>query len=216
MTQQPPSQQRNPDNEVLGKAYDPKIVSRTWVYVRPYRGRMLLAVLLMICIAVANLAQPYLVKVAIDQAIANADLRLLTLTALGYVVCALVSWGCTYDQTYIMSWVGQSVLFSMRRELFEHLQRLSFSFYDTMEAGRIMSRMTGDVNSLNDFLTSGIVAVASSVFMLVGIVAIMFALNWQLALITMAVIPVIAVATHVYRSRSRSLYREVREQNSIV
>src|SRR5438093_1122695 len=80
----------------------------------------------------------------------------------------------------------------------------------------IMSRMTGDVNALNDFLTSGIVAIASNVFVLVGIVVIMFALNWPLALVTMAVIPVIAVATHVYRSRSRALYREARQHNAIV
>ncbi len=149
------------EDEVLGKAYDARIVSRTWTYVRPYRGRMALSVLLMIAIAAANLAQPYLIKVVIDRAILQGDVRLLTLTAVGYVGCALVSWLATYGQTYIMSWVGQSVLFAMRRELFVHLQRLSFSFYDNMEAGRIMSRMTGDVNALNDFLTSGIVAIRS-------------------------------------------------------
>ena len=216
---EPPKPVRRDDDdadEVLGKAYDPRIVSRTWTYVRPYRGRMALAVLLMIAIAGANLAQPYLIKLVIDGAIQQGDVRLLTLSAGAYVVCALVSWLATYGQTYIMSWVGQSVLFAMRRELFVHLQRLSFNFYDNMEAGRIMSRMTGDVNALNDFLTSGVVAIASDFFVLVGIVVIMFTLNWELALVTMSIIPVIAVATHVYRSRSRSLYREVRRQNAIV
>jgi ATP-binding cassette, subfamily B, multidrug efflux pump len=205
-----------PDEEVLGKAYDPRIVSRTLVYVRPYGRHMAWAVLLMLCIAAANLAQPFLIKTAIDQAIAKADLRLLALTGVAFVFAALVAWLSTYGQSYIMSWVGQSVLFSMRRELFVHLQRLSFSYYDRMEAGRIISRMTGDVNALNDFLTSGVVAVASDLFVLVGIVVIMFTLNWELAAIVLTVLPIIAVATHLYRRRSRQLYREVRTQNAVV
>jgi len=206
-----------PDSDdILGKAYDPRIVARTWVYVRPYGRHMLWSVLLMICIAGANLAQPFLIKTAIDQAIAHSDVQLLTLTAVAFVFCALVSWLATYGQSYIMSWVGQSVLFSMRRELFVHLQRLSFNFYDRMEAGRIMSRMTGDVNALNEFLTSGVVAIFSDCFVLVGIVVIMFAMNWQLAAVVLTVLPVIAVATHFYRKRSRQMYREVRTQNAIV
>jgi ATP-binding cassette, subfamily B, multidrug efflux pump len=213
----PPKKAPDPeDDEVLGKAYDPRIVSRTWEYVKPYRPRMLLATLLMIVIACANLAGPYLIKVALDYAIPSADLGLLLLTVVAFLITALISWLGTYGQTYIMSWVGQSVLFSMRRQLFNHLQRLSFSFYDNMEAGRIMSRMTGDVNALNEFLTSGVVAIASDFFVLVGIVVLMFALNWKLAAITMLVIPIITVATHLYRSRSRDLYREVRRQNAIV
>ncbi|MGH2370882.1 MAG: ABC transporter ATP-binding protein, partial [Chloroflexota bacterium] len=156
------------------------------------------------------------IKVAIDQAIADGDIGLLTLTALGYVLSALVAWLCTYGQSYIMSWVGQSALFSMRRELFTHLQRLSFSFYDRTEAGRVISRMTGDVNALNEFLTSGVVAIASDLFVLIGIVVIMFSMNWQLAALTLTIVPVIAVATHIYRSRSRQIYREVRTQNAVV
>ena len=204
------------DDEVLGKAYDPRIVSRTWEYVKPYRGRMALATLLMIVIACANLAGPYLIKIALDFAIPNADMALLLLIVAAYCATALVNWLGTYGQTYIMSWVGQSVLFSMRRSLFNHLQRLSFSFYDNIEAGRIMSRMTGDVNALNEFLTSGVVAIASDFFVLIGIVFLMFTLNWKLAIITMVVVPIIAFATHLYRSRSRNLYREVRRQNAIV
>lgn len=204
------------DDEILGKAYDPKIVSRTWEFVRPYRVRMVWATLLMILIACANLAGPFLIKIALDYAIVQENIGLLTLTALGYLVTALVSWVGTFGQTYIMSWVGQSALFDMRRRLFEHLQRLSFNFYDNMEAGRIMSRMTGDVNALNEFLTSGVVAIASDFFVLIGIIVIMLALNWQLAMITLFVIPVVTVATHFYRSRSRQLYREVRHQSAVV
>ena len=204
------------DDEVLGKAYDPRIVSRTWEYVKPYRGRMALATLLMIVIACANLSGPYLIKIALDYAIPGKDMRLLLVTVAAFFFTALMAWLGTYGQTYIMSWVGQSVLFSMRRSLFDHLQRLSFSFYDNMEAGRIMSRMTGDVNALNEFLTSGVVAIASDFFVLVGIVVLMFSLNWRLAAVTMLVVPVIAFATHLYRSRSRDLYREVRRQNAIV
>jgi ATP-binding cassette subfamily B multidrug efflux pump len=204
------------EEDALGKAYDGRIVRRTWAYVRPYRRHMLAATALMICIAGANLAQPFLIKIAIDQAIAQADLRLLALTGVAFVFSALVSWLATYGQSYIMSWVGQSVLFSMRRELFVHLQRLSFNFYDRMEAGRIMSRMTGDVNALNEFLTSGVVAIVSDIFVLIGIVAIMFTMNWELASIVLLVLPVIAVATHLYRKRSRQMYREVRTQNAIV
>ena len=204
------------DDEVLGKAYDPRIVARTWEYVKPHRGRMVLATLLMILIACANLSGPYLIKVALDRAIPDKDSGLLLLTVGAFFVTAGVAWLGTYGQTYIMSWVGQSVLFSMRRSLFDHLQRLSFSFYDNIEAGRIMSRMTGDVNALNEFLTSGVVAIASDFFVLVGIVVLMFSLNWRLAAVTMLVVPVITFATHLYRSRSRELYREVRRQNAIV
>ena len=206
----------NVEDDAVGKAYDPRIVARTWTYVRPFSRHMLWSVLLMICIAAANLAQPFLIKTAIDQAIARSDVQLLALTAVAFVFCALVSWLATYGQSYIMSWVGQSVLFSMRRELFVHLQRLSFNFYDRMEAGRIMSRMTGDVNALNEFLTSGVVAIVSDVFVLVGIVVIMFSMNWELAAVVLVVLPVIAAATHFYRKRSRQMYREVRTQNAVV
>ena len=218
---------RQPDDdeeEFLGKAYDSHIVARTWQFVWPYRSHMIWSVVLMICIAASNLAGPYLIKLAIDSAIKGGamggaiggDVRLLTLTALAYVAAALTNWLCTFGQSYIMSWVGQSALYDMRRQLFVHLQKLSFNFYDTMEAGRIMSRMTGDVNALNEFLTSGVVAIASDVFVLAGIVAILLTMNWQLGLITLSVVPVIAVATHVYRSRSHQIYRDVRRQNSIV
>ncbi|MBU6288326.1 MAG: ABC transporter ATP-binding protein [Chloroflexota bacterium] len=208
--------QEEEDDEVLGKAFDQRIVARTWVYVHPYRAQLLWATLLMMCIAVGNLAGPYLIKLAIDSAIVDGDRSLLIVAAGGYVAASLLVWAATYGQTHIMSWVGQTVLFSMRRDLFLHLQRLSFNFYDRMEAGRIMSRMTGDVNALNDFLTSGIVAIASDVFVLLGIVVLMLALNWRLALATMIVAPIIALVTHLYRRRSRTLYREVRWQNSIV
>jgi ATP-binding cassette, subfamily B, multidrug efflux pump len=204
------------DEDALGKAYDPHIVRRTWEFIWPYRRRMVWATLLMIGIACANLAGPFLIKVALDYAIVEENMWLLTLTAAAYLVTALIAWLGTYGQTYIMSWVGQSVLFDMRRRLFEHLQRLSFSFYDNMEAGRIMSRMTGDVNALNEFLTSGVVAIVSDFFVLIGIVVIMFILNWQLALITLIVVPIVTVATHLYRIRSRQLYREVRHQNAVV
>ncbi len=208
------------DDEVLGKAYDPRIVARTWDYVRPFRRHMFGATLLMIVIACANLAGPFLIKYTLDVAIPygqeSGDIMPLVLASVGYLVSAGVAWVGTYGQTYIMSWVGQSVLFSMRRQLFDHLQRLSFNFYDNMEAGRIMSRMTGDVNALNEFLTSGVVAIASDLFVLIGIVVLMFILDWQLAALVMLVVPVIAVATHMYRTRSRDMYREVRRQNAIV
>jgi ABC-type multidrug transport system fused ATPase/permease subunit len=211
-----PRAQDEEDDEVLGKAFDERIVARTWVYVRPYRAQLAWATLLMMCIAVGDLSGPYLIKLAIDLAIADGDRSLLVVAAGGYVVASLLVWVATYGQTHIMSWVGQTVLFSMRRDLFLHLQRLSFNFYDRMEAGRIMSRMTGDVNALNDLLTSGIVAIASDIFVLLGIFVLMFALNWRLALATMVVAPTIALVTHLYRRRSRTLYREVRWQNSIV
>lgn len=216
MSERPATRRDPEEDEVLGKAYDPEIVSRTWNYVWPYRLHMLAAAGLMVGVAISSLAGPYLVKFAIDQAIASGDMGLLTIISMAFVLSALVTWLGTYGQTYIMSWVGQRVLFAMRRELFTHLQRLSFNFYDKMEAGRIMSRLTGDVGALNEFLTSGIVAIASDVFVLIGIVAIMFSMDWRLALVALTVLPVIAVATHIYRSRSRQMYREVRRQNSIV
>lgn len=195
---------------------NPRVLKRTGGYVRPYGRRMGASVLLMIVVASANLVEPLLIKQVIDVAIPQQDGALLAILSLAYVAATGMSWLATFGHTYIMSWVGQRVLLSLRRELFLHLQRLSLSFYDRISSGEIMARLTGDAQAINEFLTGGLVTIISDLFILVGIMIIMLTLDMQLALLTFTVMPVIAITTHFYRARSRIHYRAVRRQNGTV
>ena len=192
------------------------LLRRMLRYVRPHTDLMVWALLLMLLAAAANLAGPYLIKLAIDVAIPRADPGLLMLVALSFVLASLIEWLATFGQRYIMAWVGQQVLLALRRAMFVHLQRLSSSFYDRTGVGQIMARLTGDVQALNEFLTGGLVTVASDIFVLAGIMVLMLSMNVPLALLTFTLIPGIAISTHLYRSRTRRLYREVRHRNGVV
>ncbi|MBU0985453.1 MAG: ABC transporter ATP-binding protein/permease [candidate division Zixibacteria bacterium] len=198
------------EEEALGKAYDARLMKRLMAYVRPYRWVVVVAVVLLLLVSALQVVMPYLVQVAIDDHITPGDipgLRMLTLLALGVL---LVSFLVRYLQTYIMAWLGQKVLHDIRRQVFGHLQTLNLQFFDRNPVGRLLTRVTNDVNTLNELFSSGVVTIIGDVFTLVLIVAALLYYNWQLALITFTVIPLLVTATFVFRARVRNVYREVR------
>jgi ATP-binding cassette, subfamily B, multidrug efflux pump len=198
------------EEETLGKAYDARLMRRLLRYLRPYHGRVVLAVLLMLVIAALELVGPLLFAFALDRAIPDGDLRLLGILAGAYVGALLLSSLLEYAQTLLTTWIGQRVMFDLRVELFAHLQRLSLRFFDRNPVGRLMTRVTNDVEALNELFTTGVVTIFGDVFTLVFIFAALLILDWRLGLVTMAVLPVVLVAAFVFRGLIRKAYREIR------
>ena len=168
------------------------------------------ALLALIGDAVTQLAPPYLVKIAIDQYIAQGDLAGLNNIALVYMAVLIASFSLEYAQTYMMQMIGQRIMFDMRMQIYAHLQRLDLSFYDRNPVGRLMTRVTTDVDVINDLFTSGVVAAFGDLFMLVGIMATLLWMDWRLALIGFSVLPLIFVLAQWFRRNVRESYRKVR------
>ncbi len=204
------------DDEILGKAYDQQIASRLATYLTPVRGQMLQAFLLMLVATGTTLAGPYLIKAAIDGPILQRDPLGLAILTLVFIANSLATFLAQYGQTYIMSRAGQQVVHNIRLELFRHLQTLSLRFFDRTEVGRIISRLQSDVGVLNDLISNGIIASASDILVLVGIVVVMFSLHPTLSLLTYAVLPLLIIATSYWRVRARDAYRMVRRSWSRV
>jgi ATP-binding cassette subfamily B multidrug efflux pump len=198
------------EEEVLGKAYDGRLMRRLLKYLRPYKPQVLLALVAIISASILQLAQPYLMKVAIDRYIARGDLQGMNLIALGFLAVLLLSFALEYIQTYTMQLTGQRIMFDMRMQIYGHLQRLDVSYYDRNPVGRMMTRVTTDVDVLNDMFTSGVVTVFGDVFTLVGIMAVMLTMDWRLALVAFAVLPLIGIITQWFRRNVREYYRRVR------
>jgi ATP-binding cassette subfamily B protein len=198
------------EEEVLGKAYDARLMRRLLTYLRPYKPQVLLALAAIISASVLQLAQPYLMKVAIDRYIARGDLQGMNLIALGFLAVLLLSFALEYIQTYTMQLTGQRIMFDMRMQIYRHLQRLDVRYYDRNPVGRMMTRVTTDVDVLNDMFTSGVVTVFGDVFTLVGIMAVMLMMDWRLALVAFAVLPLIGLVTQWFRRNVREHYRRVR------
>jgi ATP-binding cassette subfamily B multidrug efflux pump len=197
------------EEEVLGKAYDARLMRRLLGYLRPHKGYVAAALLALLGDAV-QLAPPYLVKVAIDRYIAQGDLPGLNGVAVLYLGVLVASFSLEYVQTYMMQMIGQRIMFDIRMQIYGHLQRLDLSFYDRNPVGRLMTRVTTDVDVINDLFTSGVVAAFGDLFMLVGIMATLLWMDWRLALITFSVLPLIVVITQWFRRNVRESYREVR------
>ncbi len=198
------------EEEVLGKAYDARLMRRLLQYLRPYKPQVLLALAAIISASVLQLAQPYLMKIAIDRYIARGDLAGMNLVAFGFLIVLLLSFALEYVQTYTMQITGQRIMFDLRMQIYGHLQRLDVRYYDRNPVGRMMTRVTTDVDVLNDLFTSGVVTVFGDVFTLVGIMAVMLMMDWRLALVAFAVLPLIGVVTHWFRKNVREYYRKVR------
>lgn len=198
------------EEEVLGKAYDARLMRRLLAYLRPYKAQVALALVSIIGASVLQLAQPYLTKVAIDRYIANGDLSGLNWIALAFLAILLVSFALEYIQTYTMQLTGQRIMFDMRMQIYGHLQRLDVRYYDRNPVGRMMTRVTSDVDVLNEMFTSGVVTVFGDVFTLVGIMAVMLVMDWRLALVAFSVLPLIALVTQWFRRNVREHYRRVR------
>ncbi|KAB2924817.1 MAG: ABC transporter ATP-binding protein [Bacteroidetes bacterium] len=198
------------DDDILGKAYDAQLMRRLIRYLRPYRWQVGLAILLSVAVSGLEAVRPYFTKIAVDVHIAQKDADgLLRLTLLFFVLLVLRG-VVQYYNAYVTQKIGQHTIFDLRMELFRHLQRLSLRFYDRNPIGRLITRVTNDVEVLNEMFSSGIVMVFSDVFMIVGILWFMFAMNWQLALLSLSVLPFLFYGTFLFRRKARDAYREVR------
>jgi len=179
---------------------------------RPYRGRTILMFAALLAATAASLAPPPLAKLAIDEGIVPGDLATLDLVVVAFLVSALVYFGATYAQTYLVGWIGQRVLQDLRLRIFEHLQSLSIGFYSRRQAGVIISRMTNDVQALDQLVTDGVVTLFGSTLMLVGTAVILLLLDVELALLTFLAFPVLGIASLVFRIVSADAYRLTREK----
>jgi ATP-binding cassette subfamily B protein len=200
------------DDEILGKAYDGRLMRRLVVFVKPYWQRLAVAMALLFGAAFAELAPPYLVRTAIDGPIAaHNPAGMLPIFGL-YIGALVVSFGCRYGQTYIMQSTGQQVMVDIRMRIFSHIQRMSLSFFDRNPVGRLITRLTNDVDALNEFLAQGMVALLGDSARLFFIVITMLVLNWRLALISLIILPVMGVATMFFQRVMRSAFRAVRQR----
>jgi ABC-type multidrug transport system fused ATPase/permease subunit len=200
----------------LDHPFDWRLLGRLGRYLRPYGGRAVLSTALMVIHALANLLNPYLIGLAIDRSIARGDRAGLGVLCLVLLAVNVGMWAAQYGQVWLMSWVGQTLLYQLSRDMFIHLQSLSLTFYDRTEVGRIMSRLQSDVAVLENTLTSGLLAILGSLISLVGIVAAMVAMNAPLALLSFTVLPVMtAIALYWQRFAQRS-FRRTRASVSVV
>jgi ATP-binding cassette subfamily B protein len=212
------------EEEVLGKAYDSRLMKRLLRYLLPYRWQTGIALGSILLKVGADVLGPYLTKVVIDRYLAPVPGRstpldrflssqplvgIAQIAALG-VGLLIFSFLLEYLQTYFMQWVGQKVMFDLRSQIFRHLQRMHIGFYDKNPVGRLVTRVTSDVDALNEMFTSGVVSIFEDVFVLAGIVWFMLRMNRNLALITFAVLPLIGIATKIFRDQVRDSYRRIR------
>jgi ATP-binding cassette subfamily B protein len=178
----------------------------------PYRRRAALSIVAMIVVTLSGLAVPYLLSIAIDDGIRAADLDVLTLVVVAFVAVSLVNLGASYLQTYLTSWVGEHVIFDLRRQLFAHLQKLSLDFFSRQKTGWIVSRLTNDIDALDQLVTDGVTSLVTNCLTFVGAIVFLFILDWRLALATLSVMPFLIAATLWFRSRSARAYAEVRNK----
>jgi ATP-binding cassette subfamily B protein len=218
----------NQEEEILGKAYDGRLMRRLLTYLRPYKWHVLVALAAIILKSGLDVLGPYLTKIAIDKYLAkSADspssshswigdrLSSTPLTGIAqigglYVGILIFTFALEFIQTYLMQWTGQKVMFDLRRQIFRHLQFMHVGFFDKNPVGRLVTRVTTDVDALNEMFTAGVVSIFEDVFVLAGILAIMLEMNWKLALITFAALPLIVYATMIFRDKVRDSYRRIR------
>ena len=214
----------NQEEEVLGKAYDGRLMRRLLTYLRPYKWHVVVALAAIILKSGADVLGPFLTKIAIDKYLAKSpnshswigdrlsDAPLTGIAQIGglYVGILVFTFALEFVQTYLMQWTGQKVMFDLRRQIFRHLQHMHVGFFDKNPVGRLVTRVTTDVDALNEMFTAGVVSIFEDVFVLAGIIAIMMKMNWKLALITFAVLPLIVYATMIFRDKVRDSYRRIR------
>ena len=198
------------DEDVIGKAYDSRRMRRLLGYLRPHRHSVVLALAAIVGHSMMQLTYPYLTKVAIDQHILTGDLTGLNQIVLLFLAILLASFLLEYLETYTMQMMGQRIMYDLRTQIYSHLQALDVQFYDRNPVGRLMTRVTTDVDALNDLFASGVIAVFRDVFTLLGIMVILLVMDWRLALVAFSVLPLIAAVTHWFRKHARESYRRVR------
>ena len=214
----------NQEEEVIGKAYDSRLMRRLLTYLRPYKWHVVIALVAIVLKSVADVLGPFLTKIAIDKYLAKApnshswigdrlsNAPLVGIAQIGglYIGLLILTFALEFIQTYTMQWTGQKVMFDLRSQIFRHLQHMHVAFFDKNPVGRLVTRVTTDVDALNEMFTAGVVSIFEDVFVLAGIVAIMLNMNWKLALITFAVLPLILIATKIFRDKVRDSYRRIR------
>ena len=198
------------EEEVLGKAYDARLMRRLLQYLVPYWPKVLLALTAIVGASMLQLAQPYLMKVAIDDHIARGSMNGLERIALAFLGVLVGSFLLEYLQTWTLQNTGQRIMFDMRMQIYRHLQRIDVQYYDRNPVGRLMTRVTSDVDVLNELFTAGVVSVFGDIFLLIGIMVALAMMDWRLAAISFAVLPLIALVTQWFRRNVRESYRNVR------
>ena len=198
------------DEEVIGKAYDARLMRRLLTYLYPYRAQVTLAAGAIISHSLLELAPPFLTKLVVDRYIPTGNLSGLGLVAIVFLVTLTGSFALEYLQTSALQMIGQRIMFDLRMQVHGHLQRLDLRFYDRNPVGRLMTRVTTDVDVLNELFTSGVVSVFGDLFTLFGIMGVLVWLDWRLALVAFSVLPLIALITQWFRSNVRESYRTVR------
>src|ERR671929_431416 len=183
---------------------------------RPYRTRTALSVVSLLAATATALAPPFLSKYAVDDGIRRHDLTRLWWIVGAFLAAGLLNWGMSYLQTYLTGWVGERILADLRIGLFRHLQRLSLGFYERNRAGVIISRLTNDVEAIDQLVTDGVTSLVQNTLTLLGTAILLFVLDWRLALATLVVIPFMSIATAIFRSRSARAYSAVRERLGLV
>ena len=199
-------------DDVLGRAFDRRLAERLWKTARPHHRLIWGSVGLFPLISLAELAQPYLLKVAIDDHILHADWAGLTTVALLYAAVLGLLYGLRLLEAFLMALTGQGVIHDLRATLFAHLLRLEASFFDRTPVGRLMTRVLNDVEAVSEAFTSGLFAIVADVVTLAGVVAVMLWMDWRLALVTFAIVPVLFLVAGYFRIRARDAYREVRRR----
>src|SRR5947209_3915681 len=212
------------EEEVLGKAYDSRLMRRLLTYLRPYGWQVGIALTAIVLKSFADVLGPYLVKVAVDRYLAPTPgamsglwnwldprpLKGIAQISGIYLGLLIFTFVLEFLQTYFMQWTGQQVMFDLRSQIFRNLQHMHVAFFDKNPVGRLVTRVTTDVDALNEMFTSGVVSIFEDLFVLTGILAIMLCMNWKLALITFSVLPFIVVATKMFRDKVRDSYRRIR------
>jgi ABC-type multidrug transport system fused ATPase/permease subunit len=202
--------------EAEGKPFDPRIALRLLAFLRPYWPRMAVAFVFMLAASGLSLAAPYLIKVAIDQHIAQGDVVALGRVALLTLAVFVGLYGATAGQRYLLSWVGQRLLFTLRAQLFRHLQALSLGYHDTRIVGVTLSRVINDVAVINELLSEGLVTLVGDVLVLGGIIVVMLSMSPRLALLSLSVLPLMVLATAVFARRAKVAYRDTRARIAAV
>ena len=214
----------NQEDEIVGKAYDGRLMRRLLGYLRPYKWHVVVALAAIILKSMADVLGPFLTKIAIDKYLAKSanthswlgdhlsDVPLKGIGQIGglYIGLLLFTFALEFLQTYLMQWTGQKVMFDLRSQIFRHLQHMHVGFFDKNPVGRLVTRVTTDVDALNEMFTAGVVSIFEDVFVLTFILAIMLDMNWKLALLTFTVLPLIVYATKIFRDKVRDSYRRIR------
>ena len=198
------------EEEVLGKAYDSRLMRRLLSYLKPYRFFVTGAVLILFAASVLQLAGPFLYKIAIDKYIETHDFDGLASICLVFAFVLIVGFIMQFVQTYLIQWIGQKAMYDLRSAIFFHIQKLPVKFFDKNPVGRLVTRVTTDVESLHQMLSSGAVAIFGDIFTLAGIVILLLVLNWKLALVTFSVLPLLFYATFLFKKLVREIYRLIR------